>query len=492
MGSSAELSNLGSDHRDDRSSRLPILMVAPQPCFEERGTPLNVLQMCRALGELGYQVHLITYLYGKGAKVPGLRHRKIGRWYHRLNERVARASIPIGFSYDKLLLDGFLGLKMLRLLSHERYLAIHAIEEAVFLAAPLAWMFRTPLIADLDSDMCDQLANSSSKLARALVGGAGLLRRFALRRAWCAVTVCGALSELVREIAPQTRIFQIEDTPLPGMDRPADPERLESLRTEFGLRGRRVILYTGNFEPYQGVDALIESMPAVAARHPDAVLVLVGGSPVETHRLSERAKALGAGRHVVLCGRQPVDSMPEFMELAEVLASPRQEGNHTPLKIYSYMLAGKPIVATDRATHTQVLSAKTAILVPAGPKGMAQGMNLALEDPDSAARLGSEARETVLRDYSYETFKRKLGEAYRSIPGAAGTVVSLPSQGEGTHSGNRPADPSSLSDGRPATRGRRAEMTPCDDADPRPTRWSPSTTEPSGSQGDPRLSRFLE
>ena len=87
--------------------------------------------------------------------------------------------------------------------------------------------------------------------------------------------------------------------------------------------------------------------------------------------------------------------MPECMALGEVLVSPRQEPRITPLKIFSYMASGRPIVATDLPTHTQVLDARSAILVPPTEDGLADGIAHALDDPDAAGALAREARRVV-------------------------------------------------------------------------------------------------
>ena len=50
-------------------------------------------------------------------------------------------------------------------------------------------------------------------------------------------------------------------------------------------------------------------------------------------------------------------------QACDILVSPRIRGTNTPLKIYSYLRSGKPIVATDLLTHTQVLSPDVARLV---------------------------------------------------------------------------------------------------------------------------------
>ena len=74
--------------------------------------------------------------------------------------------------------------------------------------------------------------------------------------------------------------------------------------------------------------------------------------------------ALGAAT-VVFTGQQPAREIPGFVRPRDVLVSPRIRGTNTPLKIYSYLRSGKPIVATNLLTHTQVLTPEVARLVAA-------------------------------------------------------------------------------------------------------------------------------
>jgi glycosyltransferase involved in cell wall biosynthesis len=109
------------------------------------------------------------------------------------------------------------------------------------------------------------------------------------------------------------------------------------------------------------------------------------------------------------------------MGLAEVLVSPRLEPYTTPLKIFSYMASGRPIVATDLPTHTQVLDAAAAILVPPSPAGLAEGILRALEDPAGAAALGRSARHVVETRHTFAGFKRRLADCYAAVLGPTET-----------------------------------------------------------------------
>jgi glycosyltransferase involved in cell wall biosynthesis len=212
--------------------------------------------------------------------------------------------------------------------------------------------------------------------------------------------------------SPKTPVFEIKDVPGDELMRPADPAAVAQLRRELGLPDERLIVYTGNFDRRQGVETLVDAMPLLRARFPDAVLLLVGGEPGQIESLRARAARGAVGDAVRLIGKRPVDQMPEFMAMASVLVSPRLEPYVTPLKIYAYMASGRPIVATDLPTHTDVLDLNSAILAPPSPEGLAEGLGRAFNEPARSARLGLRARQLVEREHTYAAFKRKLADVY--------------------------------------------------------------------------------
>jgi glycosyltransferase involved in cell wall biosynthesis len=399
----------------DPASRL-ILMIAPQPFFRVTGTPINVLTMCRALTEGGFAIHLLTVPYGDDVVMPGLT-------LHRVARLPGCGPLPIGFSVAKLAYNGLLLLTLLRLLRRRRFAAVHAIEEAALWAIPLAHMRGVPAIIDLDSDLCSQLRDHGSWLGRMLAAPAGWLRRFALRHAAAALTVSRSLSDIARTENPALPVFEINDIPIESSNRPPDAERMAALRAGLGLAGRKLVVYTGNYDRRQGLPELIQAMAAVRARQPECLLLVVGGEPEQVEALHARIEADGLADAVRLIGARPPDTMPEYMGLAEVLVSPRLEPYTTPLKIFSYMASGRPIVATDLPTHTQVLDAEAAILVPPTPAGMAEGILRALEDPAGAAALGRRARHLVETRHTFAGFKRQLADCYAAVLGPTTTLM---------------------------------------------------------------------
>jgi glycosyltransferase involved in cell wall biosynthesis len=163
-----------------------------------------------------------------------------------------------------------------------------------------------------------------------------------------------------------------------------------------------LVLYTGTFEPYQGLDMLLEAAGLLARTHPNAQFLVVGGRPEQVDAAREAAARTGA--RAIFTGYQPAREIPAYIEAADILASPRITGTNTPLKIYSYLRAGKPIVATDLLTHTQVLDRETSLLVAAEPRAFAEALTRLIADPDLRERLAHAARERARTRYAREIY----------------------------------------------------------------------------------------
>lgn len=383
-----------------------ILLVSPQPFFELRGTPINVLQMVRALCGAGYEVHLATYPIGEPVRVAGL-------VYHR-SLPLGVKQVPIGFSLRKVALDVLLALKVWGLLLTRRFDAVHAVEESIFFTLPLARLRRMPVIYDLDSSLSDQLESSGVLRARPLLALARSLETTALRSSQLAITVCRALTDRVHESAAELPVIQIEDVPLAESLRPPDPGVVRELLGKYGPGP--LVVYTGNFASYQGVDLLLDALPSLARRCPVAKLLLVGGTESEVESLRERLAALpDEGAMVTLAGAQPPELLPELMAIATVLVSPRLEGINTPLKLYTYMHSGVPIVATDIPAHTQLLDDRTAVLCAATPDALAGALARVIANPAAFADRAVAARALVRARFSPEEFRRKLLAGYDAL-----------------------------------------------------------------------------
>jgi glycosyltransferase involved in cell wall biosynthesis len=228
------------------------------------------------------------------------------------------------------------------------------------------------------------------------------------------IVICPELETTVRGIDPDVPCVLIENAPgsNPVSDESAPQGTIDSLRASLGLTPEQpVVLYTGTFEPYQGLDLLLDAFVHVARSRRDARLVLAGGHPDQIEALRGESASRGIADAVIFTGQRPSDEIPLYLRMATALVSPRRTGTNTPLKIYQYLGSGTPIVATRLLTHTQVLSDETAILTPATPEGFAEGILTAIGDSARASAVAARARHLAETKYSYEAYLARTREA---------------------------------------------------------------------------------
>jgi glycosyltransferase involved in cell wall biosynthesis len=399
-----------------------ILMIAPEPFFEPRGTPFSVYHRARALSELGHTIDLVTYHVGADVILPRVT-------LHRAPRLPFVRRVKIGPSLLKFPLDALLFAATLRLLLRGRYDCIHTHEEAGLLGAVLGRLFRVPHVYDMHSQLSQQLTNFGFTRSRALIGLMRGVERAIIQSARVVIVICQDFEDVVAGIAPGKPVVLIENTAVtadiattadPGADMAGTPERP---RRALGRTERRgpVLLYTGTFESYQGLELLVESMPAVLEQFPDATYVLVGGRGKQIEALEVCAERWGVRHALRLPGQRPPGEMAALMAQADVLLSPRTTGTNTPLKIYSYLRAGRPLLATRIQSHTQTVTDAEALLVEPTSRALAEGAITLLGDEALRRRLAERAGQLAAAKYSDEAFLERTAEAYQWV--AARPVV---------------------------------------------------------------------
>ncbi len=388
----------------DRAGRR-ILVVAPQPFYQDRGTPIALRQVLEALSELGHQVDLLTFPVGQDVDLPGLR-------ILRTANPLGFSRVPIGLLPQKLLLDLTLVSTLRRLLRRERYSCVHALEEAAFPAAVLARRHGIPLLYDMQSSLPEQLQQLCPFRMTPLRQSLDAAERWLLNRADYVVSSAG-LAERVGRIAPAT---PVREWRFPSHPVAAEPARAMALREELGIAlDARVVLYSGTFEPYQGLPELVEAIPLVLAQAPETKFVLVGGDRANGFASSEAVVPLLASGALRLIDRQPRSMIAAYHAMADVLVSPRTYGGNLPLKVFDYLAAGRPIVATDIPTHRTVLTEERAVLVAPESGPIAAGILSLLTQPQRAAQIARAAGRYAREHLAWDAFVRSVEEIYQEV-----------------------------------------------------------------------------
>jgi glycosyltransferase involved in cell wall biosynthesis len=293
------------------------------------------------------------------------------------------------------------------------YDAVHSHEEGAAIGVVISAALGVPHVYDMHSSLPQQLENFAFSRSSVLRWIFQTLESTAIKRSRITIVICPHLEETARRVVPGAKTFLIENAPGSG-DVPVEGSGA-TIRASLGLEpDTPLIVYTGTFEPYQGLDLLFKSMRIVRNNRPNAKCLLVGGKPHQVAEAQTQAASLGV-EGLIFAGEQPADEIPAYLDAANILVSPRSTGTNTPLKIYQYLRAGRVIVATRLLTHTQVLSDDVAVLTEATPEAFAQGILEALDDPERASSLAAAAKQLADTRYTYDAYLQRTREACAAL-----------------------------------------------------------------------------
>jgi glycosyltransferase involved in cell wall biosynthesis len=177
----------------------------------------------------------------------------------------------------------------------------------------------------------------------------------------------------------------------------------------------RLLVYAGNYAPYQRVDLLIDMMAILTKQQVSATLCLIGpGSENLESNAQQRADA-----DIRFLGPRYGDDLVSILASADVALSPRVTVNYPPMKVISYLAAAIPIVGTDCAAHRVMIDdGITGLLVPATPEAFADAVSRLLGDEALRAKLG-EAAGLQAGGYTMESLATELRAALSRLPGLA-------------------------------------------------------------------------
>jgi glycosyltransferase involved in cell wall biosynthesis len=208
----------------------------------------------------------------------------------------------------------------------------------------------------------------------------------------------GAADAYVAAGVPASKVHVLHDG--------VDLERFDSApakgaaRRQLGLPNeRKIAAHVGHLYRGRGAELILQC----AAQLPNVLFLFVGGLPADIARCQEVADDLGLG-NVRFVGLVPNAQVPSYLAAADVLVMPYTSATPTvqsmsPLKMFEYMAASRPIVASDFATVREVLTHEVnALLVePDDADALLAGLQRILSDRAMAERIAAQARSDVER-----------------------------------------------------------------------------------------------
>jgi len=401
--------------------------------FAGRGGLMHyTFQLCRAMGEAGAEVTLVT---DGSFELDGLRRtfrvEKLLRLWDAKPEDAPSAS-PAAAAWRKLRR----GLRALRYYREWVRLALYLRRERPDVVQfgdvrfsgdlPFFWLLR--LSGLRLADVCHNVlpfehagpSVSRSRLARHLYGriyrafGRVLVHFEGNRRLFLeafpveperVAAIHHGNQEIFRELASP------DVTPL-------------GVREDLGLApDDRVVLFFGTLGRYKGTDLLVEALPVILAAEPKACVVLagypLGGFDRKEHEALARSLGVEARLRLSL-GYVPSEAVAAWMEMAEVVAFPYRSIFQSGA-LHLAQTFGRPIVATEVGAFPEaVRQGETGLLVPPGdPEALGQAVGSLLADPERARRLGEAAAGDARERFSWERAARIVLGEYEDLLGEA-------------------------------------------------------------------------
>jgi glycosyltransferase involved in cell wall biosynthesis len=309
------------------------------------------------------------------------------------------------------MLDLTLVLEMRRRLRSQVYQLVHALEETAFPAVFLARRAKIPVLYDMHSRLTDGLVRLPGMKRGPLRRAARRCEEWLFRNVDVVVTSKG-LADQVRAVHPEARLFEWHFSGNLGDGSGSDQI---SLRKSLKIPAEApVVLYSGTLSEYQGIDLFLEAAALLRESAPNAVFVLVGCEAGQAESAFAIARDLGVEDQIRIVDRQPRSRMHAYFAMADILVSPRISGANVPLKIFDYLAADRPIVATDIPTHRTVLDESTALLAPPTAPDLSEAIAHILQDPNVGERLRKGAREYAAKHLGWALFVDSLSRIHQA------------------------------------------------------------------------------
>jgi glycosyltransferase involved in cell wall biosynthesis len=201
-----------------------------------------------------------------------------------------------------------------------------------------------------------------------------------------------------------------------------DPDRFPPGLRPPGPRDLRTFTvgFVGTLKPWHGLPTLVEAFTLLCQRHAEARLLIVGEGP-ERQRLEEDLSGRGLSGVAQLTGAVPPSEVPRLLAGMDAAVAPYPRLPRfyfSPLKVFEYMAAGLPVLASRLGQLEELIRhGINGLLCPPGDAGaLAAALAGLCADPGLRQRLGEAARATVLRQHTWEAAVTRILRLAEAIP----------------------------------------------------------------------------
>jgi len=372
-----------------------------------KGASIHIREFTKALRQSGHQVTTMVARMGEEKKV---------RDVHELPSVEAdffhgeENATPV-LSEAKAFARNFGLKKLLKKLPVKKFNLVYE-RYSLFGVAGLSWAreHKLPFVLEVNAPLLEE-AKTHRQLA--LEPLAKSVEEYLFVQADHIVTVSEAVRDYVCSVARRTTVSVVPN----GVD--VKPFLHSASTNDAGRRKKEFrVGFVGSLKPWHGLEYLLEAFRRLPENE-NFRLVIVGEGPLG-EQLKKEAARLGLKEKVDFTGAVPYEKIPALLKSLDALAAPYPKINgfyFSPLKIFEYMAAGKPIVASRIGQVAQILeNEKTALLVsPENPDELAAALRRLKSEHRLAKRLGLEAQKTAREKHTWKERLKIIEPIFRSL-----------------------------------------------------------------------------
>lgn len=385
-----------------------ILMIAPTPVFADRGCHIRIIEEVRALNKLGIDITICTYHHGRDVNGLNIKRTIKIPWYNKLEA---------GPSYHKILLDSLLFLKILRLTRNKRFDIIHAHLHEGALIAEFVNKFRSgniPVVFDVQGSLTKEV------IAHKFTGKNSLvykilykIEQYVNRVSDAIIVSSTSMADILKKEynLNDNKIDVIPDAVNTDFFKP----RLKNtmLVKKFNLENKKVVVYTGLLNEYQGIDLLLNAIKEICRNGRDVHFLIIGYPDEEYYK--KKADELRIKEFVTFTGKIAYSKIFEYLSLADVAVSPKlPRAGEANLKLYTYMATGLPIVVFDHEVNREILGDLGVYAKYNDYKSFALRIVDLLDNEMLRDELKEELKENAL-EHSWEKSAKDIVKIYKKL-----------------------------------------------------------------------------
>lgn len=185
------------------------------------------------------------------------------------------------------------------------------------------------------------------------------------------------------------------------------PAEKQAVRAELGLLPtHRVIVFGGVVRPHKGVETIMDAMARTG--DPDLRLLVIG--PVTDTLAGLQNGPMGA--QIVAAGAKPAGEMPRWLGAGDLAVLPMSNDllsqSQVPCKVYEAMAVGLPVIVGAVSDLPEIVRDAGEVFAPGDMEALAAILRRWLDNPETIARFGQQARQTCETKYSANNMRQAL------------------------------------------------------------------------------------